>query len=141
MKNYFIKFFLFIALIFCTHNIFAQKSWINVSELDQDEQWVFVYEMIERPTESCPYYWITVSWEESSDSAKQDITPRKTIKVFEYTQDLNSVELLNLLTITPKVKESAPKDLMNDFLLLHKARQKKPSQKKLKKSSTNKIII
>ena len=37
-------------MIFCTHNIFAQKSWINVSELDQGEQWIFVYEVIESPT-------------------------------------------------------------------------------------------
>ena len=72
----------------------AQKSWINVSELHQGRQWVFVNEMIERPSESCPYYWITVSWEDSSDSAKQDITPRKTIKVFEYTQDFKQCRVI-----------------------------------------------
>lgn len=81
-------------MIFCTQNIFAQKSWINVSELHQGEQWVFIYEMIERPTDSSPYYWITVSWEDISDSSKRDITPRKTIKVFEYTQDFKQCRVI-----------------------------------------------
>lgn len=94
MKYRFIQYLIIIIASVCSQNIYAQKSWINISELHQGDQWVFINDMIERPSDSCPYYWVTVSWEFSSDLAKQDITPRKTIKVFEYTPDFQQCRVI-----------------------------------------------
>lgn len=94
MKHRFILYLVILIASVCGQNIYAQKSWTNISELHQDDQWAFINDMIERPSDSCPYYWVTVSWEYTSDLAKRDITPRKTIKVFEYTPDFKQCRVI-----------------------------------------------
>lgn len=94
MKYRFILYLIILIASVCSQNIYAQKSWINISELRQDNQWAFINDMIERPSDSCPYYWVTVSWENSSDLAKRDITPRKIIKVLEYTTDFKQCRVI-----------------------------------------------
>lgn len=85
----------FLAFMF---GVFAQtisaQSWVHAHTCDDGNTWVFVNDIIEKPTSSNPTYLVTVQWEYASDAAKKDLAPKKTIKVFEFASDFSNYKII-----------------------------------------------
>lgn len=88
-----IKYTLALMFGFLAQTLCAQ-TWVHTHTCDDGNTWIFVNDNIEKPTSSNPTYLVTVEWEYSSEAAKKDLVPKKTIKVYEFASDFTNYKII-----------------------------------------------
>lgn len=96
-----IKYTLAVTFGFLAQTVFGQ-TWVHTHTCDDGNTWIFVNDNIEKPISSNPTYLVTVEWEYSSEAAKKDLVPKKTIKVFEFAPDFTNYKIIESIDYNTK---------------------------------------